>query len=88
MIKRIKALNELEFESAKSGEAVYGKYKGLFVYIELGMEGEYQEKPQDDPKTQYRFFRQCKVEYSTTEEESEQGIYQYNETDVDLILYW
>lgn len=88
MIKRIKALNELEFDSAKSGEPVYGKYKKLFVYIELGKEEECRGNPQDNQKTQYRLFRRCKVEYSKTEEESEQGIYQYDETNIDVILYW
>lgn len=88
MIKRIKALNELEFDSAKSGEPVYGKYKKLFVYIELAKEEEYRENPQDNQKTLHRRKSRCRVEYSKTEEESEQGIYQYDETNIDVILYW
>jgi hypothetical protein len=87
-MKRIKALNRLEFEAAKTHEAVYGKYKGLYVYIELGVEEEYKEHPNDDSNTEYRLFRGCNIEYSETEEQSEQGIYQYKDTKIDVVLYW
>ncbi len=86
--KRIKVLNQDEFEAATSNEAVYGKYKGLFAYIELGTEGKYRECPKDDTKTQYRFFRNCNVEYSETEEQSESGLYQYKEEGISVVIYW
>ncbi len=87
-MKRIKALNKLEFDSSESYGTVYGQYKRLYVYIELGQETEYREHPKDDPKTKYRRFINCTVEYSESEDQAEQGIYQYKDTDVDVILYW
>lgn len=88
MIKKIKALNRLEFEAAQSNEAVYGTYKGLYVYMELGREQEYREHPKDDPNTSYKLFRQCDIEYSETSDQSKNGDYQYKDTQVDVILYW
>ncbi|MGK7898136.1 MAG: hypothetical protein AB4372_32090 [Xenococcus sp. (in: cyanobacteria)] len=88
MIKRIKALIKSEFDAAKPYGDVYGSYKGLYVYIILGREETYRENPKDDPKTEYRLFRSCDIDYSETEEQSEQGIYQYSEKRVDIILYW
>ncbi len=88
MIKRIKALSKSEFDEAQPYGDVFGSYKGLYVYVNLGREDNYQEKPKDDPKTEYRLFRSCEIEYSETEEQSEQGIYQYSEKSVDIILYW
>jgi hypothetical protein len=87
-MKRIRALNELEFAAASSGESIYGKYKGMYAYIELGIEEEYREHPKDEPKTTYRLFRNCNVEYSETEEQSEQGVYQYKDVGVSIIVYW
>ncbi|WP_013324619.1 hypothetical protein [Gloeothece verrucosa] len=81
-------LNKLEFEAAKTNEEVYGKYKGVYLYIKLGTEEEYKENPKDDPKTEYKFFRGCTIEYSETEEQAEQGIYQYKDTNVNIKLYW
>lgn len=68
MLKRIRALNELEFEEAKANEAVYGKYRELYVYVTLGSENIYLEHPTDNPKTQYRLFKKCTIEYSETED--------------------
>lgn len=87
MIKRIQALDELEFEAAKSNECIYGKYRKLYVYIKLGTEQEYIEHPNDDPKTKYKFFKNCIIEYSQTLEQCEQGIFQYDDT-ANVILYW
>ncbi|WP_242578103.1 hypothetical protein [Chroococcus sp. FPU101] len=75
MIKRVQALDELEFDAAKSNECIYGKYKQLYVYVKLGVEEEYRENPTDDPKTQYKLFRRRTIEYSQTLEQCEQGIY-------------
>ena len=58
-MKRIKALNKVEFEQACSNGEVYGQYRGLYVYIELGQEQAYRESIQDNPKTDYRLFRGC-----------------------------
>ncbi len=87
-LKRIKALDRLEFEDATSNEGFYGKYKGMFAYVQLGTEREYQEQPGDDPKTQYRFFKNCDVEYSETEDQLESGIYQYKDERVNVVIYW
>ncbi|MFP5274524.1 hypothetical protein [Coleofasciculus sp.] len=88
LTKRIKALNPLEFKEAISNEDFYGKYKGMFVYVKLGNEEEYREQPGDNSNTQYRFFRNCIVEYSETEAQSESGIYQYEDKGVNVVIYW
>lgn len=62
MIKRIQALDELEFEVAKSNECIYGKYRQLYIYIKLRTEQEYIERPNDDLKTRYKLFRNCTIE--------------------------
>jgi hypothetical protein len=56
--------------------------------VELGREQEYREHPKDDPNTSYKLFRQCDIEYSATSEQSENGDYQYKDTQFDVILYW
>jgi hypothetical protein len=87
-MRKIKAINIREFKQACSNGEVYGKYRKLYVYIELGIEQDYREHPSDNPKTEYRLFRGCSIEYSETQSQSEEGIYQYSENDVDVILYW
>jgi hypothetical protein len=92
MIKHIKALDSREFEEAESNGSVYGQYKldkkWIYVYVELGTEGEYREHFKDDPKTQYRFFRKCVIYYSETLEQLENANVQYENRDKDIILYW
>lgn len=87
-MRRIKAVNKREFEQACSNGEVYGQFRELYVYIELGEEREYRENPKDDPSTEYRLFRGCYIEYSQTQPQSEEGIYQFSENNVDVILYW
>jgi len=88
MEKKIKALNQEEFNAACTRGSVYGKYRGTFVYVELGEEEEYRERPHDDPKTNYRFFRNCKVEYSDTIEECQQGTSQLVDQNVNVVLIY
>ena len=88
MEKRIRALNQEEFTAACPNGSVYGKYRGVFVYVELGKEEEYRERPNDDLKTNYRFFRNCKVEYSDTIDECQQGISQFIDRNVNVILMY
>lgn len=88
MVKRIKALNINEFEAATSDGAVYGKYLGLYVYVELGKEGEYRENPKDDPNTRYQLFRNCSVFYARTIEQIRKEEYEYDTQEDILIVYY
>lgn len=88
MVKRIKALNISEFEAATSDGAVYGKYLGLYVYVELGREGVYGESPKDDPNTMYQLFRNCTVFYARTIEQIRNEEYEYDTTEDILIVYY
>lgn len=87
-LKEIKALNKLEFAATKANGAIYGKCNGVYAYVELGKEEEYIERPNDNPKTEYRFFINCTVEYSETKEQSNQGTYQFKEVGINVIVYW
>lgn len=88
MVKRIKALNINEFEAATSDGAVYGKYLGIYVYVELGKEGLYRESPKDDPNTRYQLFRNCTVLYARTIEQLRNEEYEYDTTEDILIVYY
>ena len=93
MIKHIKALDSREFEEAESNGSVYGQYKldkkWIYVYVELGTEGEYREHFKDDPKTQYRFFHKCVIYYSETLEKLENANSSHVSKDKEcIILYW
>jgi hypothetical protein len=87
-MKRIKASNKREFEQSCSGGEVYGQYLGLTVYLELGEETEYRGHPKDDPKTEYRKFDNCYIEYAETLQELEEGNPKAIEGGVTVILYW
>lgn len=88
VIKRVKALNKIEFEQSCSNGSVYGKYKGLFVYIELGIEQDYREHPLDNPKTEYKLFKNCYIEYAQTIEELETGEPKAVDSNINVVLYW
>ena len=88
MIKEVKALTKEEFNAACTNGSVYGKVKGVFVYVELGKEEEYKERQNDNPKTDYRFFRNCVIEYSETIEQCEQGFSQLVDQNVNVILFY
>lgn len=87
-MKRIKALNKQEFEQSCSDGTVYGQYLGLMVYLELGEETEYREHPKDDPKTDYRKFNNCYIEYAETLQELEEGNPKATDDKNIVILYW
>jgi len=88
MVKRIRSLNRREFEAATSDEAVYGKYLGVYVYVELGREDMYQESPKDDPSKSYRLFRNCTAFYARTLEQLRNGDYEYDTQENILIVYY
>lgn len=85
MVKRIRALNTREFEVATSEGAVYGKFLGIYVYVELGQEGVYRESLKDDVNTQHRLFRNCRVFYAETLEDLRAGIFAH-ETDEPILI--
>ncbi len=85
MVKRIRASNKQEFNAATPEGAVYGKYFGVYAYVELGKEEVYQESPKDDPNTQYKLFRNCRVFYAETLEDLRAGIF-VHETDENILI--
>lgn len=88
MIKRIRALNRREFEAAISDGAVYGKYLQVYVYAELGKEGIYRESPLDDPNTEHRLFRNCRVFYTETLEDLRAGVFVHESDEPMLIVFY
>jgi hypothetical protein len=87
-MKKIKTLSKREFQESCSGGKVYGQYLGLIVYLVLGKETEYREHPKDDPKTEYRKFDNCYIEYAETLQELEEGSPKATDDKVTVILYW
>ncbi|MBV8884512.1 MAG: hypothetical protein JO235_11025 [Chroococcidiopsidaceae cyanobacterium CP_BM_RX_35] len=85
MVKRIRASNQQEFNAATSEGAVYGKYLGVYVYVELGKEEIYRGSLKDDPNTQYKLFRNCRVFYTETLEDLRAGIC-VHETDENILI--
>lgn len=71
MVLRIQVTRS-EFNAAESNGAVYGLLKGrrgLYAYAELGKEVEYIPRTNDDPKTEYRMFRNCDAFFATSLEQ-------------------
>jgi hypothetical protein len=66
-----------EFTQADSDGAIWGVYgyvvPNLYIYAELGEEGEYLPKDGDDPRADYRLFTNCYVEYYRTMEDLKSG---------------
>lgn len=88
MVLRIKTPSE-EFNSAENQGYVYGeikRQKSFPVYVELGFEENYNPSPQDDPKTEYRIFRNCNVYVGENEEKLDQCIFM-QKTSTTVIIY-
>jgi len=88
MVKRIRAINRREFEAATTEGAVYGKYLGVYVYVELGREDRYRESPKDDPSASYRLFRNCTAFYARSLEQLRNGDFEYDTQESILIVYY
>jgi len=89
MALRLKVTPE-EFSFATQDGWVDGIIKGrrgLWVYVELGTDEEYIPKVNDDPKTEYRFFRCCNIYYAKTQEQLEIEDFEANEYNVTVIIY-
>jgi hypothetical protein len=92
----VRALDEEEFEGAESGGYVYGtmsqyaenRWQRCYVYVELGREVPYRERPNDNPKTRFRKFVSCTVGVSKTLEDSESGRVTGEAVGLEVILYY
>ncbi|MDF5726550.1 MAG: hypothetical protein PUP92_00555 [Rhizonema sp. PD38] len=61
--------------------------RSIYVYIELGLETEYEPRPNDAPKTEYKYFYGCNVFYATSIENLEKEIFEAEEQNVTVIIY-
>lgn len=61
--------------------------RGLWVYVELGTEQEYIPSPNDDPRTEYRLFKECDVFFAKSRERLEAEDYEARQYNVTVILY-
>lgn len=89
MVLRIKVIRE-DFDAAESNGWVDGQIQGregLWVYVELGKEQEYIHRPSDNPKTEYRMFRECSVFFANSQQQLELGDYLAEESNVTVIVY-
>jgi hypothetical protein len=85
-MKRIKA-DPLEFAQAQTNGSVYGKWNQLYVYAKLGQEVSYNPRHNDDPKTEYKMFRNCELSYTDTEEKLDDALFFTATTEALLIVY-
>jgi hypothetical protein len=88
MVKRIRASSLAEFELATSNGCVFGKWLKLYVYIELGEQGQYMESEREDLSTKRKLFKNCTVYYAETQEQIDNEDYAYDTQEDILILYW
>lgn len=88
MVKRVLAASLAEFELAVSDGAVYGKYRNIDVYVELGQEGEYTVSDREDQKAQHKLFRNCTIHYAESESACDNGIFVHQTFESTLIVYW
>lgn len=92
---RIRALDRDEFEAAESNGYVYGTYSRyvdnklttFYVFINLGREVAYKDRPTDDPNTSYRKFVGSTVRAANTPEQLDRRKYLFVLSDVDVIIY-
>jgi len=83
-------VTRIEFDAADSDGAVYGLLRGrrgLYVYVELGQEEDYSPRHDDDPKTEYRKFRNCNTFFAATIEQLEAGGSDVERDNVTVIIY-
>ncbi len=86
---RIKTIRE-EFEAAEENGYVYGEIirkKSFPVYIELGREVNYIPSPSDNPKTDYRLFRECHIFVAETNEQLDREDFVYDQEGESVIIY-
>ncbi len=89
MTLRIKT-TRIDFDAAADGGYVYGQIirrVRLPVYVELGIEQEYIPSPQDNPMTEYKFFRDCNVYVAKTEEQLDAEDYILEHLGVAVVIY-
>jgi len=88
MVKRVRASSLVEFELAASNGCVFGRWLKLYVYVELGAQGEYRESEREEQSTRRKLFRNCTVYYAETEEQIDNEDYAYDSEEDILIVYW
>lgn len=60
-----------DFDEAQPGERVLGTWrKAVIVSVVLGEEVEHRPSRDDDPNTEYRCFRHCRVSYHRNMQEA------------------
>jgi hypothetical protein len=88
--KRIK-VNRIDFDKAENDGFVYGKdldrrsYNS--VYSDLGQEKEYRPSHNDDSKTDYRFFINCRICYAQNDEQADLEKFVEVIDNASLIIY-
>lgn len=88
MVKRVRAASLPEFQLAASDGAVYGKYRNIDVYVELGQEGEYRQSDREEQNAQHQLFRNCIIYYAESEEAADNGIFVQQTFESIVIVYW
>jgi len=79
-----------EFNLAISNGAVYGKVirrAVIYVYVELGVELQYQTRPKDDANAEYKKFFGCTVYYADNDENLDTGEYLTITRDCVVVIY-
>jgi len=87
---RIKTTRKYFECQAFSGGWIDGHLSGkpsIAVYVELGEEKKYRSSPNDDPKTEYKFFYGCTVYYGTSLENLEKEIFEAQDYNVSVVIY-
>lgn len=89
MVFRIKVDRE-NFDAAESNGAVDGLFQGrlgLFAYVELGSEMDYISQPRDNPRTEYRVFRNCNIFFAASVEQLDANEFDGETFNVTVIIY-
>jgi len=92
---RIRALDRDEFEAAESSGYAYGTYSRyvddklttFYVFIDLGREVSYKDRPTDDPTTNYRKFIDSTVRAASSPEQLDRRKYLFILSEIDVIIY-
>ncbi len=88
---KVKAENREAFDRACSNGYIYGEWLDkrpkLYAYADLGKEGVYQPKLNDDQNTDFKIFYNCDVYLSRTKEVLKDGCFEYSESMVTVIVY-
>lgn len=92
---RVKALDKDEFSAAESNGYVYGTYpryvdnklETIYVFVNLGKEVPYNDRPSDDPNTDYRKFNSCTVRAARTSKQLDARKYMFVQSDITVVIY-